>query len=450
MSLLRTLTFFSVFIFTLSSTYSQQETELSLKHVINNAIKSSAGIVKLQNSIEGQESIVKSRYGELIPNLSLTAGWTRTNQVTTGEYTFNGITFSTGQRNETTNNYSLAMRSDVTLFNGFSNYESIDVAKMTEVNLYTQLEQLKRDIVLKALNDYVAVLKNNQIVEINAASLEDSKAQLESIKLFVEAGKRTMADVYRQDVQVAQNELAVEQAKNNLEKSIADLVFTARLPQDREYAVKMDEFNVNISYETMDNYVTRNSNVEPLILSAIKNRYDYKSSLQSLLIYESNLEIARNSLIFPTLSGFGSYSLSGRRIKEIDDSRVFTIGLTLSYPIFQGFSIENQRQQALVNYKSANEDVKELKDQISLEIKKAVLDLKSLLKQIEITERNIRSAQQDKFSAEESYAVGLGTLLEIQTATTNYNNLLIDKSNLIYNFLLAQKQLEYFQGLLKY
>jgi outer membrane protein len=155
-------------------------------------------------------------------------------------------------------------------------------------------------------------------------------------------------------------------------------------------------------------------------------------------------------LIFPTLAGFGSYSLSGKKIQNIDDSRVFTVGLTLSYPIFQGFSIENQRQQALVNYKSANEDVKLLKDQISLEIKKAMLDLKSLLKQIEITERNIRSAEQDKFSAEESYRVGLGTLLEIQTATTNYNNLLIDKSNLIYNFLLAQKQLEYYQGLLKY
>jgi outer membrane protein len=450
MSLLRVFAFLFALTLIFNTGFSQQETELNLRKVINNAVKGNATIVKLQHTIEGQQSVIKTAYGDLLPSLSLNTGWTRTNQITQGEITINGITYFTGQRNETSNNYSLSLRSDVTLFNGFTNYESIDVAKMTEINLYTQLEKLKQDIVLQVLNNYVTVLKNNQIVKINTASLEESRAQLESIKLFVEAGKRTLSDVYRQDVQVAQNELAVEQSKNNLEKSIADLVYNARLPQDRAYTVNMEEFDVTISYETMDAYVNRNSNVEPLVVNALKNRYDYKSSLQNLVIYETNLEIARSSLIFPTISGFGSYSLSGRRVQNINDSRVFTIGLSLSYPIFQGFSIENQRQQALVNYKSANEDVKDLKDQIAVEIKKAVLDLKSLLKQIEITERNIRSAEQDKFSAEESYRVGLGTLLEIQTATTNYNNLLIDQSNLIYNFLLAQRQLEYYQGLLTY
>lgn len=450
MSLLRTLTFISAFAFLLKISYTQQETELNLRHVIDNAVKSNANIVKLQNSIEGQQSIIKTRYGNLFPTLSISTGWTRTNQVTQGENTYNGITFYTDPKNETSNNYNLSLRSDVTLFNGFTNYESIDIAKMTEVNLYTQMEKVKQDIIIKVLSDYITVLKNNQIVKINTASLEDSRAQLDKIKLFVEAGKRTKSDVYRQDVQVAQNELAVEQAKNNLEKSVADLVYSARLPQEKTYSVNLKEFDVNVSYETLEAFVIKNSNIESLVLNALKNRYDYKSSLQNLIIYESNIEIARNSLIFPTLSGFGSYSFSGRKIQNIDDSRVFTVGLTLSYPIFQGFSIENQRQQALVSYKSANEDVKQLKDQISLEIKKAMLDLKSLLKQIEITERNIRSAEQDKYSAEESYRVGLGTVLEIQTATTNYNNLLIDKSNLIYNFLFAQKQLEYYQGLLRY
>ncbi|HEY3250820.1 MAG TPA: TolC family protein, partial [Ignavibacteria bacterium] len=79
-----------------------------------------------------------------------------------------------------------------------------------------------------------------------------------------------------------------------------------------------------------------------------------------------------------------------------------------------------------------------------------VLDLKSLLKQIEITDRNLKSAEQDKLLAEESYRIGLGTLLEVNTANINLNNIQIQKSNLIYNFILAQKTLEYYQGLLKY
>ncbi|HRJ86130.1 MAG TPA: TolC family protein, partial [Ignavibacteria bacterium] len=77
-------------------------------------------------------------------------------------------------------------------------------------------------------------------------------------------------------------------------------------------------------------------------------------------------------------------------------------------------------------------------------------DLRSLLKQIEIVDRSLLNAQQNKLMAEESYRVGIGTLLDVNTATTNLNNILINKSNLVYDFINAQKTLEYYQGLLIY
>lgn len=450
MRFIRIIVTFTILVLVTNLCFSQQGSMLTLRQAINSAVERNTNVVKLENQIEGQQSTVTAKYGSLLPTLSFSSGWTRTNQVTHGSYYFNGINIDLGTRNITSYNYGLSLRSDLTIFNGFTNYEEIDVARMTERNLYTQLQKAKQDIVLTILNNYITVLKNDQIVKINIANLEDSRAQLDKIKMFVQAGKKTQSDVYKQDVQVAQNELAVEQARNDLNKSIADLVFSARLPQDKLYTVDTTAFNPRIANATLEAYVAQIDNVEPLVVNALKNRYDYKSSKQNLEIYQANLDIARNSLIFPTLSGFGNYSLSGKSIQEIDNSRVFTIGLTLSYPIFQGFNIENQRELALVNYKSASEDVKQVKDQIALDIKKAVLDLKSLLKQIEITDRNIKSAELDKFSAEESYRVGTGTVLDIQTATVNYNNLLINKSNLIYNFLLAQKQLDYYQGILKY
>jgi outer membrane protein len=300
------------------------------------------------------------------------------------------------------------------------------------------------------LASYIQVLKNEQIVVINDSTLRDSQAQLERIKIFVEVGRRTMTDVYTQDVQVAQNELALEQSRNNLNKSISDLAFNSNLPIDRNYSVNEQEFVTALSYEELERYVNRNSNADVLIAAAVKNRKDYKASYQNLDILQTRIDIARSSIIFPTISGFGNYSLSGRELGNIDNQRVFTIGLTLSYPIFSRFQFDNQRQLAEINYRSAREDVKQLENQIGLDIKKAILDLKSLLKQIEITDRSLRSAEQNKILAEESYRVGIGTILDVNTASINYNNLQITKSNLIYDFILAQKQLEYYQGILNY
>lgn len=438
------LSFFCTFM-----SYSQQ-TELTLKKAIDNGLNTNVNILKAQYTIESQSGFIKTKYGSLFPTLSLSGGWTRTNAVSsTGVVNVNGIPYNYGSSNTTSNNYNLSLRSDLTLFNGFTNYQDVEVSRMTQTANYIQYEKSKQDLVLKIIDDYITALKNQQVLQIDIASLEDSKSQLEKIKKFVEAGTKTISDVYNQDALVATNELAVEQAKNTLDKSIADLVFDANLSQNVQYNLNINEFNTNITYDDMQAYVTQNSNVDALVNVAFKNRTDYKFVEQNLLINQENLDIARNSVLFPTISGFSTYNLSAPQIQNINNSRVFTIGLTFSYPIFEGFSIDNQKQLAEIQVKSSSEDVTQLRNQVNVDIKKSVLDLNSLLKQIDITDRNIKAAAQNKFLAEESYRVGLQTLLDVQTATINYNNALIIKTNVIYNFILAQKQLEYLEGLIK-
>ncbi len=442
---------FLVVFFVLSAKLCTQEINITLKEAINHAYKNNPNIIKTQNSIEAQESNIRASYGNLFPDLKFTTGWTRSNQVITGgSQVIGGINVNLPESNETNNNFSLSLRSDVTIFDGFTSYDKVDLAKQNRQFYQIQLKKLKQDIAIKVLADYITVLKNEQVVLINESTLEDSRAQLERIRIFVEVGRRTMSDIYSQDVVVAQNELQVEQAKNNLNKSKSDLAFDANLPLERSYAVNKAEFNTDVPFESMEAYVLQNSNSDNLVRVALGNRYDYRSSLHNLDIVQTNIEIARGSQLFPTLSGFGSYSLSGDKIENISNQRIFTIGLTLSYPIFQGFQYDNQRQLALINYRSAKEDLKLVENQISLQLRKAVLDLKSLLKQIEITDRSLKNAQQNKFQAEESYRVGIGTILDVNTASINLNNILITKSNLIYDFILAQRTLEYYQGLLNY
>lgn len=442
------LTVITVLMFFSWSIFSQ-EVRISLKEAIDHAYKNDPNINKLENTIELQESNLRSNYGNLFPDLKFTTGWSRSNTVINNSFiNQNGIPIP--ESNETSNNFSLSLRSDVTLFDGMANFDRIELAKQTKVQYQIQLKQLKQDIAVKIINSYINVLKNRQIVVINEATLADSRAQLDKIKIFVEVGRRTLSDVYQQDVVVAQNELLVEQAKNNLNKSISDLAFNSNLPLERSYAVNEAEFNTEIAYENLEAYVIQNENTGNIVKNAFNNRQDIKAKIQNLDLLETNIEIARGTQYFPTLSGFGQYSMNGDKIDNVTNQRTFSIGLSLSYPIFQGFQQDYQRQIALINYRSAQEDIKLIKNQTELQIKKAIQDLRSLLKQIEITDRSLLNAQQNKLLAEESYRVGIGTVLDVNTATTNLNNILINKSNLIYDFINAQKTLEYYQGLLSY
>ncbi|KXK53551.1 MAG: Outer membrane protein TolC [Chlorobi bacterium OLB5] len=191
-----------------------QEIRVTLKEAIQHAYNNDPNIAKINYNIDAQESNIRARYGNLFPDLKFSTGWTRSNQVLKGgSINQNGITIPVPETNETSDNFSLSLRSDVTLFDGMTSYDQIDLAKLTKKQYQLQLKKQKQDIAVKIIADYVTVLKLQQVVKINEATLADSRAQLERIKIFVEVGRRTMSDVYQQDVVVAQNELAVEQAK---------------------------------------------------------------------------------------------------------------------------------------------------------------------------------------------------------------------------------------------
>jgi outer membrane protein TolC len=172
--------------------------------------------------------------------------------------------------------------------------------------------------------------------------------------------------------------------------------------------------------------------------------------IQDLNSRRIELDIAGRNLYFPTVSAFGDYNLSGSAIDDITNTRVASYGITLSYPIFIGFDLESNKQIAEVNIKQKQEEISYLELQINAEVKKSVLDLETAYKQTAILETSIVSAEQDKLLAEENYRVGLGTILEVQTATVSLNNLRIQQSNAIYNFLFAKRQIDYYVGTLTY
>ncbi|MEO8447853.1 MAG: TolC family protein, partial [bacterium] len=373
--------------------------------------------------------------------------WNRNNTFSNGTTRFqNGVPIVIPKQNTWLNNFNVGLNSQVTLFDGFSNYEQVTLEEQNQNLARIQYEREKYDVVFRTNTSYFAVLKNEKIVVANDVNLAESKKQLDMVKEFMNVGKKTLADVYRQDVQVAQNELALERSKNELKKSKVDLLFAINTDINKEYVISEASVNTNLTDADLKTILDRNSNTAVLTSAALQKRIDYKSTQQSVRISQVQLNIDRKNLLFPSLSGFANYNLNASRIGNLDDSRTFSFGLTLSYSIFQGMSLNNRSQASEIVIRQRQDDVKQLEKQISSDIKKAYLDLETQYKQVEILNRNIVSAEQDKILSEENYRVGLGTLLDAQTAATKLNSLKIDLINSYYDFLLAEKRIRYYTG----
>ena len=427
-----------------------QET-IELNEAIRLALVNNTNVMNLERSLQIQRLNTSTARGDLFPDLSLSANWNRNNTVSEGTVRFiNGVPTAIPQQNSWINNFNVGLNGSVILFDGFANYTQVELSEQNEVSLRINLEKERYDIAFRINTAYFDVLKKEKIVVANEENLADSRRVLESIREFMNVGKRTIADVYRQDVQVAQNELLLERSKNDLDKSKIDLLLAINTDLNKNYSVSDNSINTNLAEADLKAVLDRNANTETLVNTALQKRFDYRSSLQLVRINQVQLNIDKKSLYFPTLSASTNYNLNASRIGNLQDSRNFSFGFSLSYPIFQGFSLDNRRQASEITIKQRQEDVKQLEQQIRSDIKKSYLDIETQYKQIEILNRNIVSAEQDKLLSEENYRVGLGTILEVQTAATKLNSLKVDLINSYYDFLLAEKRINYYSGELSY
>jgi outer membrane protein len=443
---------FAIFlVIAISVSYLNAQEVYDLTKSVNTALKNSTTVSTYQNNITLQTFNVKSSYGDLLPDLSFTGQWSRNHNSSLGGTVYqNGIPITVPDYSSTGDNFSLGLNSSVLLFNGLANYETIDMQKQSLASLRTDLEKVRYDITMGVYQNFFDVIKKDKIVETNNNNLQTSIDQLNSIKGFVEAGKKTQSDIYKQDVQVGQNELTLVTSKNDFEKAKVDFLTTLNDDVTKSIVIDYSKLYIPTTLEELRAVIDKNANFESLVQNAIKTRYDYSSVQQSIQIDETRLNIAKKNLYFPSLSAFGNYNFSSNNLTEIDNNKTFSFGLTLSYPIFQGFKTDLNRQIAEVNIKQKQEDLVILERQIRTDLKKSLYDLQTAYKQIEILDKNIISAQQDKLLSEENFKIGYGTLLDVQVATTNLNNLLINRINSLYNFVLSQKQIEYLSGQLKY
>ena len=441
--------FIILFITPLNTILRAQEA-IDLEEAVNIALKNNTTVSTLEKSLEIQKLSTKGAKGNLYPNLSLNANWSRNNTYSDGTVSFqNGVPIQIPEQDSWINNFGVGVNSSVTLFNGFSNLAQIDLQEQNETAVILQLDKQKYDIVFNINTAYFDILKKEKIVYANEENLKDSKLQLDRIKEYMNVGKVTITDVYKQDVQVAQNELAVERSKNEYRKSKVDLLLAMNTDMNTEFTVSNKNIKTELTQTELQGVLSRNSNTEALLNKALANRYDYKLSEQNILINEYQYKIDQKNLYFPVISAFGNYNLNASNISDILGSRSFNFGFNISYPIFQGFSLDNKMQSSQIQIKQKQDDIQLLKQQIRSQIKKSYIDLETQFIQIEILERNIVSAEQDKLLSDENYRVGLGTLLDAQTAATKLNTLNIDRINAYYDFLLAEKRLQYYVGDLK-
>ncbi|HEX6693628.1 MAG TPA: TolC family protein [Longimicrobiales bacterium] len=415
-----------------------QPRRITLEEALQIGLRQNTALQQAENALETSEIAVDQAKYRFLPNLSGSIG---TNQQM-------GRNFSQDEGriiNTTTRSLSTGVSAGVTIFDGLSNVANLRQTRYTAEASDLDLERARETVVFDVLTRYLALVQAREQLAVADQNLATATALEEQVKVFVDANRRPIADLYTQQSAVASARVAQLQARRAITIAELNLVSTLNLDPAGDY-----EF---VTPQTTDSVPALPGSMQELMQHALTNRSDLAAGQARLEASEEAVKVAKAAR-WPSVSMSAGYNTAASStsdfsiLDQFDQRRGGSVGLSMSIPIFDRFAASANTQRARVQLDNQQITLNNLRQNITLQVRQAYLDLELFREQVAAAEIQLASANLALEAAEQRYRVGAGTLIEVTQARTTQASAQAGLINARYNLLFQTRVLDYYTGAL--
>ena len=339
------------------------------------------------------------------------------------------------------NNLSGALQLNWTVFDGFKMFATRDkiyeYVRLGELNIKNQMV----NSVAKVINNYYDIVRQKQQLKAieEQMSINEERVKLAEKKFSVGVGAKP-------DVLQGKVDLNAQKAARLKQQTLID--------QLKEQLNQLMNVELNTRYEVVDSITFKDDVILGDILGTVE------STNTQLQIIKKNIDIGKLTLKekkadrYPVVSFNSAYNYSKTNNSTAinsftalyNRSNGFNYGVGVNIPIFNGFTVKRQIQQAQIDIDYLNLNYKNQKYQIDLGITNAFKDYELQKKTLALEEENILLAKENVFIALERLRLGISTYLELRETQKSlelaYDRLIAAR----YNTKLAETELLRLKG----
>jgi outer membrane protein len=121
-------------------------------------------------------------------------------------------------------------------------------------------------------------------------------------------------------------------------------------------------------------------------------------------------------------------------------------GVNLTLPIFTGFRIDAQTEEARLRQHATEKQGQELSDAIARDVRVSLLDAQTAYRRIGVADQFRAQTAQALSLAQTRYKLGLSSIVELSQAQLQSTQAAVSAVNARYDYLLSLRVLEYAQG----
>lgn len=346
--------------------------------------------------------------------------------------------------NSTTNSVSAGLQSGLTLFNGLANVANLRSAKLTEEASTQDYRRARQTVVFTVVSNFLTLVQAREQLRVQQENLAAAEALERQIQEYVNAGSKTIADLYQQQAVVASGRFAVSDAQRTAELAKVDLMQTLQLDPRGTFDFAVPPINT-------DSIPAESYQLDQLLSRALAHRPDVGASATRTGAAAQDVRSAKAAR-WPTLQLTAGYnttysSASGvDLLDQFDQRRGGSIALGFSIPLFDRGAAQTAAQQAQIRAENAQLALENTRQDVGLQVRRAFLDYDTGREQLRTAQAQQQAAQLAMDASRERYEAGAGTLIELAQARAA---LVQSQSQLVsarYNLVFQRTLVDYYVG----
>jgi len=369
------------------------ERAISLKEAYRSAVEKSEGLAIARESLIRSEEEVRRAKSFLYPSLSADLDYLRRPRALRKS----GFLL----RSESETRFSLTLSQS--LYSGGRAQAAYRAEQLGRTREQLRLRLSREDLLFEVAQAYYEALKAQNNVQIEVQELKRLKEHRKSAAKQLEVGEASKTVLLRAEAELSDARAKLIRAQNRAAEAKDQLAFLAKI--EGAFALK-EPPRAPLSRQAQSDWIERALSQR---LEVAQGEIEIKRAGEEIALAKGNfLPLLSLDLAYrwTDQQPQGSFLIQNDTLAE----------LKLSMPIFEGLLRQAELAQARSGLRQSLLSKQQIKDEVRLAVRRAILNLSSLSGELQQLEDRIRFAREAFVLASRQFDVGLGTHIDVLDA----------------------------------
>jgi outer membrane protein len=295
---------------------------------------------------------------------------------------------------------------------------------------------VRAEVLLAVDRAYFGVLRAQAVQRVAMQTVDARQLVLDQVTALASSGLKSGLDLSFARVNLSQAKVLLVQAQGDLQSAFASLNTAMGGPQ-------------TTMYELVDEPIAPPSadDVSTMIAQALRDRPDVAAERLSAQA-ASKFADAERALLLPVVSAVGAAGVTPYRDSALGD-HYSAAGFNVTVPVLNGGLFSARHAEAAYRAQAADAGLRDLENRVARDVTQAWVQAKTAYQRVDLTTELVAQAADALDLAQQRYAMGLSSIVELTQAQLNKTQADIDLASARYSYLSLVSALRFATGQLK-